>query len=148
MASDKQNVGMARVELVLQRFPGTVGSSADRAVPSVDFKVTIGKKVSKGKSDADGKIVIIMPAKAKALLEMLGTTYVVTPVKTLERSDTTHGIQRRLQSLGYSLGQVDGSVGPRTGDATLQFQADNAPLKTLGKHDADFMNKLHGKAGL
>src|SRR5512138_3559283 len=131
--ASKQKVGMARVELVLQRFPGVSGKSSDRAVPQIEFTVTIGKKVSKGKADADGRIVLVMPPNGKATLEMLGTTFVVTPVKKLEAKETTHGLQRRLQSLGYELGQVDGVVGPRTGNAILQFQADNAPLDTDGK---------------
>lgn len=126
-------MALARVEVVFQRFPGTAGSAADRAVANADFKVTIGKHTSNGKTDADGKAVIFMPSNGKAVLEIFGTKYAVTPVKTLEAKSSEHGIQRRLQGLGYELGTVDGAIGRRTGVAILQFEADNA-LKTNGDH--------------
>lgn len=132
MAGNDQNVNMVALEIVLQRYPGTAGSDADRAIADVGYKITIGGKAAEGKTGADGKIRIAMPANAKATLEMLGTTYDVTPVATLEARNTVQGVQRRLQGLGYELGRVDGVVGVRTGTALLQFQADNAPLDTLG----------------
>ncbi len=132
MAGNQQNVNMVALDITLQRYPGTAGSDADRAIADVDYKITIGGHTSQGKTGADGNIHISMPANGKALLEMLGTTYEVTPVATLEAKNTARGVQRRLQCLGYELGRVDGVVGIRTGIALLQFQADNAPLPTLG----------------
>ncbi|MGC3999723.1 MAG: peptidoglycan-binding domain-containing protein [Anaeromyxobacter sp.] len=127
-----QNVNLVTLELVLQRYPGTDGSDADRAIADVDYKLTVAGHVSQGKTGADGKIHVALPANAKATLEMLGSTYEVTPVGALEAKDTVLGVQRRLQGLGYELGRVDGVVGVKTGLALLQFQADNAPLDTLG----------------
>ena len=127
-----QNVNMVALDLILQRYPGTAGSDADRAIADVDYKVTIGGITSQGKTGADGKIHLSMPSNGKAILEMLGTIYEVTPVAALDAKNTKRGVQRRLQGLGYELGRVDGVVGLRTGIALLQFQADNAPLDTQG----------------
>lgn len=132
MPGNQQNVSMVALDLVLQRYPGTAGSDADRAIADVEYKVTIGGHTSQGKTGADGTIRIAMPASGKATVELLGTTYEVKAVGTLEAKNTTHGVQRRLQGLGYELGRVDGVVGVRTGLALLQFQADHAPLDTLG----------------
>lgn len=139
-------MALSRVEVVFQRFPGTAGAAADRAVANVDFKVTIGKHTSNGKTDADGKVIIFMPSNGKAILEIFGTRYAVKPVKTLEAKTSNHGIQRRLQCLGYELGTVDGVVGGRTGRAILAFQADNA-IDTQGVPDLATQNQLATQFG-
>lgn len=139
-------MALSRVEIVFQRFPGTAGAAADRALANVDFKVTIGKHASQGKTDADGKVVIVMPSNGKAILEIFGTRYAVKPVKTLEAKTSSHGVQRRLQCLGYEIGTVDGVVGGRTGRAVLAFQADNA-IDTHGETSQPTQDKLAAQFG-
>jgi peptidoglycan hydrolase-like protein with peptidoglycan-binding domain len=120
------------VRLVLQTYPGTAGTDAERAISGVKYKVTIGKTTTLGTTGADGVIELRIPAGMKATVEALGTSYDVTPVAALEDVAKIRGWQRRLQHLGYELGEVDGMVGRKTGTATLQFQADNN-LDTDGK---------------
>lgn len=139
-------MALARVEVVFQVFPGTAGAAADRGVANVDFEVTIGKHTSKGKTDADGKVVLFIPSTGKAVLDILGTKYAVRPVAALDAKATKRGVQQRLQGLGYELGTVDGVVGGRTGRAILQFQADNN-IDTQGLPDGSFEDPLAAQFG-
>ena len=148
MAGGEQNVNLVTLDLILQRYPGTAGTDAERAVADVEFKIKIGAHVSQGKTAADGKVRISMPANGRAEIEMLGTTYLVTPVGALEAKGTTLGVQRRLQALGYELGRVDGVVGVKTSIAVLQFQADNHPLEIGGDvGHADTQERLKTQFG-
>jgi len=114
------------VKLILQTYPGSAGTAADRAIARVSYKAKIGAAAELTSAlDADGAIELHIPAGSTATVETLGTTYLIMPVATLEGPATTKGRQRRLQHLGYELGAVDGLVGLKTGTATLEFQADN-----------------------
>lgn len=147
MPGGEQNVNLVTLDLILQRYPGTAGTDADRAVADVEYKVKIGAHVSQGKTTADGKVRVSMPANGMAEVEMLGTTYLLMNVGALEAKNTTLGVQRRLQGLGYELGRADGAVGIKTGIALLQFQADNA-LDTQGDvAHADTQEKLKNQFG-
>jgi N-acetylmuramoyl-L-alanine amidase len=62
----------------------------------------------------------------------LGSIYNISVRNKLEKVNTLHGIQKRLNMLGYNAGRVDGAIGPRTERAVLNFQADNDPLRIDG----------------
>lgn len=127
-----QAVAVVPVDLVVQRFPGKSGTDAERAVADLEFKLTIGGRVSTGRTGADGTIRIPLPAGGKATLEVMGNTFEISSVSPLEAKDTVHGVQRRLQALGYELGEVDGVAGLGTGTSVLRFQGDDGTLTLSG----------------
>jgi len=64
----------------------------------------------------------------------------------LDPADDATGIQARLRNLGYSVGQVDGAVGPRTREAIETFQRRQG-LEVTGEADEatrQRLSELHG----
>jgi hypothetical protein len=140
-------VPLSNVTVVLQRYPGTAGPDAERAIADVPYKLIVGgKEKAKGKSGADGTIVLFFIG-SEAILEVFDTPYSLKHFGAIEALTTLRGEQRRLQMLGYELGHVDGTMGGKTGNALLNFQADNAPLDTDGKLSAAVQNQLKGQFG-
>lgn len=136
-----------KVRLILQTYPGTAGTEAERAIAGIGYKIKIGKAAPiSGATGADGVIELRIPAGMKATVEALGTTYSVTSVAALENVAKTRGSQRRLQHLGYELGEVDGVAKIKTGTAILEFQADNN-LDTDGVVGPKTRNQLRTAMG-
>jgi hypothetical protein len=125
--SNSNKLRYHKIKVFLQRFPGKMGTDADRAVSDTpEYKIYISGTFSQsGNVAADGSIEIMMPSGTKAEIETLGTKYEVEALISVEPFDTLLGVQRRLQLLGYYEGPVDEKWGARTDAAVLDFQADN-----------------------
>lgn len=132
-SAHKNKLVLKRVKVLFQRFPGTAGMDADRGISGAayTFKVN-GKVAAKGTTAADGGVTIDIPADLKAILEIFDTEYTIKVVGGLEALNSRKGEQRRLQLLGYELGEVDGTPQGNTNNAVLNFQADNNPLDPDG----------------
>lgn len=118
---------LRQVKVIFQVFPGTGGTDAERGIANVPFTVTVaapGVNAS-GNTAADGSVDLQIPSGTTANLTILGTVYPITVRRTIEARTTTKGAQRRLSLLGYELGGIDGQVGQKTDNATLNLQADS-----------------------
>jgi hypothetical protein len=124
---NKNKLRAHKVKIYFQRFPGKIGSDAERAVTDTPaYKVIIdGVAAQWGKLESDGSVECYLPAGCKVLLETLGSTYELKPLAGIEAHDTLKGCQRRLALLGYYDAVVDDKYGKRTDTSTLDFQADN-----------------------
>jgi hypothetical protein len=146
-AADAHKAALVRLELVFQSYPGTAGADAERAVAKAPFELTVKGVVTKGETSAQGVVVAYLPAGATGRLKIFDTEYELRPLGKIEALATRSGTQRRLQLLGYELGEVDGVLGGKTGRAALQFQADNAPLDTDGVIGAQTRAQLKVQVG-
>ena len=120
-------VVLRRVKIIFQVFPGTGGTDAERGIAGVPYTMTVAANGinANGTSAADGSVDLQIPAGATADLNILGTVYPISVRTTIEPGTTTKGAQRRLSLLGYELGGIDGQVGRKTDNATLNLQADS-----------------------
>ncbi|MFZ5758215.1 MAG: peptidoglycan-binding domain-containing protein [Thermodesulfobacteriota bacterium] len=124
---NKNRLRFHRIKVYGQRFPGTIGTDAERAITATpDYRVCIDGNPSQwGRLAADGSVEILIPGGTEATLETLGTTYEIEILHRIEPHDTLLGSQRRLNLLGYYEAKVDDKYGARTDAAALDFQADN-----------------------
>lgn len=124
---------LPRVKVFFQRFPGTLGSDADRGIANVPFVFKVdGRLVGKGTTAADGSVTVFtLPAVGLAVLNIFGTDYNLIRVP-LEPAPDIAGAQRRLQLLGYMSASVTNTLEINAGEALFQFQADNPPLDPQG----------------
>jgi hypothetical protein len=124
---NKNKLRAHKVKIYFQRFPGKIGTDAERAVTDTPaYKIIIdGVAAQWGKLEADGSVECYIPVGSKVLLESLGTTYELKPLAGIEAHNTLEGCQRRLSLLGYYDAAVNNKYGERTDAATLDFQADN-----------------------
>ncbi len=142
----------ADVLIAFQKAPGV---DADSIINGGDA-VLVGSD-RPVRPQGDGYYGLRMEEGSTCQLTFLGTTYLVRHIQgdvaepehdddiciaawdTLGPNDQNsgvgygmqNGIQRRLQLLGYYTGRVDGTMGRKTEEAILQFQADNE-LRTDG----------------
>jgi outer membrane protein OmpA-like peptidoglycan-associated protein len=113
-------------KVVFQRFPGKGGTDADRGIGGVPYTLRVtGLPDKTDKTDPDGTVKVVMPADSAAILEILGSSYNLSPRDSIEALNTIQGVQRRLDMLGYHPGAIDGAVGTDTDDSVLKLQADN-----------------------
>lgn len=112
------------LKIYFQRFPGKNGSDADRGIADVEYTLTVGGRVNKGKTAADGLVHVLICAGQLAGLAIFGTTYTLQIDNHLEAVTDVHGRQRRLSMLGYELGKPDGVWGKESDRAALNFQGD------------------------
>ena len=118
-------VRLRRLKVVLQRYPGTHGSDADRCIADVDWALKVdGRLIAKGRTGSDGVVEAMVPAGSRTILEAMDTEYEVVIAPELKDVTDRAGQQRRLTELGYWLGEVDGTLGRRTDRSILEFQAD------------------------
>jgi len=144
----RNRIVLKRVKILFQRFPGTAGSDADRGISGVSFKLKVnGKVAARGVTAADGSVTVDVPVGLKARLDIFDTHYTIKVVNALESPNSNAGEQRRLQLLGYELGEVDGHPLAHTDNAALNFQADNNPLDTDGVINAATQNQLKTNFG-
>jgi len=124
---NKNRLRYRRVKIYAQRYPGKIGTDAERSVTNTpDYRVTVDGTVTQwGKLAADGSVDVYIPGGSHAILETLGSSYEIEILPRIEAPDILIGCQRRLNLLGYYEYKVDGKHGARTDAATLDFQADN-----------------------
>jgi hypothetical protein len=121
----RNTLGLRKLKLFFQCFPGKAGSDAQRAIAAVDYTLRIaGRVVDKGQTAADGSIELLLPAGLAAELEIFGTKYDLTGTPWLEPVADVIGQQRRLSMMGYAIGNPDGTAGEKTDRSALEFQAD------------------------
>lgn len=140
-------VTLPKLKLFFQFRPGKHGGDADRAVPGLDFSVVVGgAEVKAGKTAADGSIEFEIPPGQAVRVEVLGSSYAVKRVRSLEAATSVKGKQRRLSALGYELGTVDGRFGEKSDRSTLGFQADQG-LEPDGIAGNQTQSKLKSEFG-
>jgi len=124
---NKNRLRVHKVKIYIQRFPGKIGTDQERGVTDKpDYQVTInGTAAEWGELDEDGGVEVYIPGGSKTILEVLGTSYELTILPSIEKHDTLLGCQRRLNLLGYYDAKVDDKYGKKTDKAALDFQADN-----------------------
>jgi len=133
------------VDLIFQRYPGTEAASA---IQGLEYEYTVaGSNPIKGTTGADGKARIRIPPGENAELKIMGTTYQVGVLSTIEPYNKIEGMQKRLNMLGYRFGLCSGKMGPGTEYPVLDFQADNAPLKVDGLPSANTQQAIRDKVG-
>jgi len=133
------------VEIIFQRYPGTEAASA---INGLDYEVRVGEGAARANTTgADGKVIVQLRAGQRARLNVMGTEYQLGLRRALEPVNQIRGVQRRLNMLGYNAGVVDGTIGPKTEYAVLNFQADNAPLKADGLPGRNTQRRLEQKVG-
>lgn len=137
-------IRLRTIEVIFQRYPGI---DADSAIQGLEYEVAVGRATTRGTTGADGKVTIRVPTGAVAVLTAMGTRYELSASGALDPPAAIKGMQQRLNLLGYGAGAVDGSVGPQTEYALLNYQADNAPLKVNGLPTADTGDNLRDKVG-
>lgn len=121
------------VQVYFQKFPGVHGTDAERGIPDVDFKYTTASLSDKGKTATDGLVLMhIHQGEKQIKLEIFATTYQLTLVPTIPAFSVLKGVQWRLAMLGYEPGPPAGVGNKKTDFAMLQFEANNAPLDTIG----------------
>jgi hypothetical protein len=133
---NKNRLRYHEVKLFAQRYPGKIGTDAERGVTDTpDYKLSIdGIPAQSGKLAVDGSVTLCIPGEGVATLSTLGTSYELEILCDIEAHDTLLGKQRRLNLLGYYDAKVDDKYGARTDAAALDFQADNG-LDPNGKLD-------------
>lgn len=144
----KNKLVLKRIKILFQCFPGVSGTDAVRGIPGVAYTLKInGKVATKGATAADGGLTVDIPAGSKAVLEVFNTEYTIKILGALEAFNNKSGEQRRLQLLGYELGEVDGNPQAKTNNAALNFQADNGPLDPDGVVGTQTRNRLKTQFG-
>lgn len=134
-----------KVKIFFQKFPG---KDADAAVEGIDYELRIGHgKTVNGTTAKDGMVRFTLRKGEVASLKAIGTSYRIRLVEKLEPATKVKGLQRRLNGLGYNLGSADGTIGPRTERAILDFQADNDPLRVDGIYGPKTRSRLVQVAG-
>jgi hypothetical protein len=134
-----------KVKVFLQRYPG---KDAKAGIGGLDYELSIGVgKAVKGTTAADGKVEFTLRVAELATLKVMDTTYKFRLVSKLEPPADVNGMQRRLNSLGYNLGAVDGIIGKKTERSILNFQADHAPLRVDGLYGPKTLQKLKDIVG-
>ena len=120
------------VQIIFQRFPGTGGTDAERGIADVPATVrVIGGATTTTRTAANGAVTVTMPANATAVLEVLGSQYVIQPLAALEANAGLDGVKRRLQILGHSVGTIDTTASQDSDRGVLEFQADATPTITV-----------------
>ena len=124
---NKNRLRAHRIKVYVQRYPGKLGEDKERGVTETpEFKIAIdGVVMQWGNLEEDGSLEALIPGGCAATLEVLGTTYDLKILTSLEPHDSLLGQQRRLNLLGYYDARVDDKWGVRTDVATLDFQADS-----------------------
>jgi N-acetylmuramoyl-L-alanine amidase len=118
---------------------------------SLRYKITIkGGSTKSGTTGSDGVVeVSILPNAREGELVVysdLGEETYELHLGAMDPPTTVSGIQARLNNLGYSCGEVDGLMGPKTAGALKCFQKDQN-LTASGKVDdgtRDALVRLHG----
>jgi hypothetical protein len=123
-------VVLIQLEIYFQVYPGTsTRDGTNIGIANQPYQITLSNGgASNGQTDADGKILITVPPGVTAKLHIFNTDYEVSARGTLEPITQLAGVQRRLQMVGYELGEhgVDGSIGQNTERAVLDLQYDAA----------------------
>ncbi|MBU3004263.1 peptidoglycan-binding domain-containing protein [Paraglaciecola arctica] len=123
-------VVLIQLEIFFQVYPGTsTQDGTNIGIADQPYQITFSNgNSSNGQTDADGKILITAPPGVTAQLRIFNTDYDVTARGSLEPITQLAGVQRRLQMVGYELGEhgVDGAIGQNTERAVLDLQYDAA----------------------
>jgi N-acetylmuramoyl-L-alanine amidase len=120
-------------------------------VKNEPFTLEVGGRTIQNKTTASGAIMERVPVDAtSATLSMDGFVWHlrIGDLNPLERvpDDGVSGAQMRLANLGYSVGAIDGLLGPRTMGAIITFQR-KFRLKRTGKLDTPTLAKLKQRHG-
>jgi hypothetical protein len=118
-------LAIRRVKILFQLHPGRHGEPATRGIAGVEYVVRVdGRVVDRGTTDAEGALIVWVPAGQSVVLEALGTSYAVEPIDYLDDVNQVKGYQARLSLLGYELGAIDGDHKMKTELAMMNFVAD------------------------
>jgi hypothetical protein len=121
---------LIQLEIYFQVYPGTsTRDGTNIGIADQPYQITLSNaSSSSGQTDADGKVLITVPPGVTAQLRIFNTNYDVSATGTLEPITQLAGVQRRLQMVGYDLGEhgVDGDIGQNTERAVLDLQYDAA----------------------
>ena len=136
------------VILKFQLYPGDAGSSADRGISGVEYRVTInGHLWQMDTTDADGTVAVSMPpGHTSFVLHIFGIDYTVNVLPSIDPLESLHmagqaaydpiahlpALRRRLELHGLFAGNVDDdTLGEEAEDSILHMQA-NAGLEVDG----------------
>jgi hypothetical protein len=117
--------------------------------PRANLPVTISIDgiITKGNTDGDGKLEVLIPPNARTGLLRVGTGDDLIEYELdlghLDPVSEVTGMQGRLNNLGFDCGAVDGEFGDRSVEALMAFQKSNG-LEPTGAVDDATREKLLG----
>jgi hypothetical protein len=123
----KSTLVIRLVEIILQKYPGKLGSDMERAIAKMPYKLFydgVEHKVADAKSKLDGSMIIPIPAGVKVELEVFGSRYALKVFEKIEPPNTWKGVKRRLTMLGHPVKAMDDTIDAKTDGSVLRFQAD------------------------
>ncbi len=126
-------VSTRSVFVYTNKFPG-VPERDNRGIEGLEYRILCdGTLIRNGRTAADGKIEVRLPAGRRVILEVLGSQYEISAMATLHPNDQIRGVQQRLEMLGYHVGSLHGddrrastyrNPDAATEQAMLEFQTD------------------------
>ena len=116
----------------------------------IDCTLDLEGKLIEGCTDGDGLLEINVSPSAKKgkLILRDGEEPIEIPIAIgeIDPANTLSGAQGRLRNLGYNVGLIDNSPGPRTSSAIRTFQKDNN-LEVSGELDDATIDELKNRFG-
>jgi len=117
----------------------------DKPRAGVAYVLTIDGQNRRGTTNGDGLLEEPIPPNAKEGKLIVGegedAEEYELELGRLDPVDDPAGAQARLANLGYDVGPIDGTIGPRTRGAIQEFQRDHG-LKATGELDETTQRKL------
>ena len=131
-----------RLELCIVRSTRPVDKDTEKRTQPIRYRLRFGADVIEGETDAQGVLrVDRLPADvSRVVLEIEDQSFDVF-IGHLDPASEITGVQARLNQLGYSSGEVDGILGPRTRAALAAFQSRNG-LEVTGQPASETTAKL------
>jgi N-acetylmuramoyl-L-alanine amidase len=117
---------------------------------NVPYKLIIDGESIEGMIGSDGFVRERIPPNVFKGLLIVGSGENIKEFNlklgSLDPYDTITGVQSRLKSLGYDIGQIDGEIGPLTRAAIRAFQA-SKQLEKTGALSAETCEKIREEFG-
>lgn len=120
-------------------------------VKDTPYVLSVGGQRIEGQTDGNGALEHDIPTDVSSATLQIGGHRFRMRVGDLNPVDDTDdggitGLQMRLANLGYSVGRIDGKLGPRTRAAIRAFQREMR-LKITGRFDDATKSKLITRHG-
>ena len=126
----KQGIAVAYLPKVGAELRIRLKDDLGNILSNIDFDLDLGGERVSAKTDANGLLVVAIPAElTQSRLHFYRKDKAVTvqdfalQLNELPPADTVKGLQARLNNLGFVAGPVDGISGRKTRAATRAFQA-------------------------
>lgn len=113
----------------------------DQILTNTEYIIKYNDTQKEGKTDSNGILNERIPADINEVILEVNNTEIILKTGQMDPLDTVAGLQKRLENLGYSPGDIDGDQGEYTKSALSSFQSDNG-LEISGEYDDATKGKL------